>query len=296
MCFDWLHNFLADSPPLLLSSSPALLFSGDVSNLAPEDKRDWLETILRQEDGFGNSSSSSSSSSNNNNNNYANLGYLNDPDSGTAFAGTAAGTGIIGQAGHGLGLGLGPGLGMGLGSSSAPSFNPLATLVGPGGSVPAVPLGERSWREALLYLRTMFPGGGNYSGVGVELDDAETAIYWRITEMREKLAENTRRGATKLALAAESRERERARVEQQRKHGLEREADADVDVDAEPLVLHADVFDGTLDGLGGGGSGGGGGMVVETSISPVNIYASKLLDEADESEERGGEAGSEEWA
>ena len=66
-------------------------------------------------------------------------------------------------------------------------------------------LGEQTWREALLYLRTMFPGAGNYSGVGLELDDAETAMFWRIADMRDMLAENSRRGAAK-ALAAKARE------------------------------------------------------------------------------------------
>jgi hypothetical protein len=76
-------------------------------------------------------------------------------------------------------------------------------------------LGEQSWREALLYLRTMFPGAGNYSGVGLELDDAETAMFWRIADMRDMLAENSRRGAAK-ALSARTREMERSGAVQDR--------------------------------------------------------------------------------
>lgn len=67
-------------------------------------------------------------------------------------------------------------------------------------------MGEKSWREALMYLRTMFPGGGNYSGVGVELDDADTAMYWRIADMRDNLVDNTKRNSAKM-LAAIDRKR-----------------------------------------------------------------------------------------
>ena len=49
--------------------------------------------------------------------------------------------------------------------------------------------GAKDWRNALLYLRTMYPGAGNYSGVGVELDSAESGLYKRIVEMRTVLGE-----------------------------------------------------------------------------------------------------------
>ena len=53
--------------------------------------------------------------------------------------------------------------------------------------------GAKSWRNALLYLRTMHPGAGNYSGVGVPLDAAESQLYKRIVDMRSLLAEVVRR-------------------------------------------------------------------------------------------------------
>ena len=51
----------------------------------------------------------------------------------------------------------------------------------------------QTWRQTLIQLRTMFPGGGNYSGVGVPLDPHETmtgfgegnGMYARLLEMRE---------------------------------------------------------------------------------------------------------------
>lgn len=50
----------------------------------------------------------------------------------------------------------------------------------------------QTWRQTLIQLRTMFPGGGNYSGVGVPLDPHEALggsgdgnhMYARLLEMR----------------------------------------------------------------------------------------------------------------
>ena len=54
-------------------------------------------------------------------------------------------------------------------------------------------LESHTWRQTLIQLRTMFPGGGNYSGVGVPLDMHDNtgtandgnSIYTRLLEMRE---------------------------------------------------------------------------------------------------------------
>lgn len=54
----------------------------------------------------------------------------------------------------------------------------------------------QTWRQTLIQLRTMFPGGGNYSGVGVPLDIHDSmgapgdgnSMYTRLLEMRENQA------------------------------------------------------------------------------------------------------------
>jgi len=58
--------------------------------------------------------------------------------------------------------------------------------------------GAKDWRSALLSLRTMFPGAGNYSGVGVELDSAESGMYLRVKDMRSTLDEVMGRQAAKF--------------------------------------------------------------------------------------------------
>ena len=63
--------------------------------------------------------------------------------------------------------------------------------------------GAKSWRNALLHLRTMFPGAGNYSGVGVELDAAESGLYRRIVDMRETLNDVVVRQSTKVEIKLE---------------------------------------------------------------------------------------------
>ena len=125
--------FQADMATKMFLGVINFLFTGDASNLAPEDRHNWLETVLRSQ---------------------------NNGDLGADLSQTL----------------------------------PTSETV----------MGEKSWREALLYLRTVFPGAGNYSGVGAELDDAETAMYWRIAEMRENLTDNTKRSANKLLLARRS--------------------------------------------------------------------------------------------
>ena len=48
--------------------------------------------------------------------------------------------------------------------------------------------GGVSWREALLRLRTMFPGAGNFSGFGLGNDSAQdVALFNRLLKMREDL-------------------------------------------------------------------------------------------------------------
>lgn len=48
--------------------------------------------------------------------------------------------------------------------------------------------GGVSWREALLKLRTMFPGAGNFSGFGVAIEeDTDTAFFQRLLQMRKDL-------------------------------------------------------------------------------------------------------------
>lgn len=48
--------------------------------------------------------------------------------------------------------------------------------------------GGVSWREALLKLRTMFPGAGNFSGFGVAIEDTtDTAFFQRLLKMRKEL-------------------------------------------------------------------------------------------------------------
>ena len=58
--------------------------------------------------------------------------------------------------------------------------------------------GAKDWRAALLTLRTMYPGAGNYSGVGVELDASESQLYQRIVNMRETLGHVVHRQASKF--------------------------------------------------------------------------------------------------
>ncbi len=58
--------------------------------------------------------------------------------------------------------------------------------------------GAKDWRKALVELRTMFPGAGNYSGVGVELDSAESNVFLRIKEMRKTLDDVLLRQAGKF--------------------------------------------------------------------------------------------------
>lgn len=48
--------------------------------------------------------------------------------------------------------------------------------------------GGLSWREALLKLRTMFPGAGNFSGFGVAIEETqETAFFQRLLKSRTEL-------------------------------------------------------------------------------------------------------------
>ena len=70
--------------------------------------------------------------------------------------------------------------------------------------------GAKSWRNALLHLRTMFPGAGNYSGVGVELDAAESALYSRIVDMRNTLNDVVTRQSTKVEIKLEQSRRRAA--------------------------------------------------------------------------------------
>ena len=50
-------------------------------------------------------------------------------------------------------------------------------------------LRDVTWRNTLLGLRSMFPGAGNYSGVGSGLDGGALGIYSRIRGMREHVAD-----------------------------------------------------------------------------------------------------------
>ena len=43
---------------------------------------------------------------------------------------------------------------------------------------------NRTWRSTLLSLRAMFPGAGNYSGVGVPLDKEDSGMNMRLLDMR----------------------------------------------------------------------------------------------------------------
>lgn len=48
--------------------------------------------------------------------------------------------------------------------------------------------GGISWREALLQLRTMFPGAGNFSGFGVGIElEHDTHLFQRLLKMRKDL-------------------------------------------------------------------------------------------------------------
>ncbi len=80
-------------------------------------------------------------------------------------------------------LGTGPAA-----TAAAKSVAAAAELIG----------GAKSWRNALLYLRTMYPGAGNYSGVGVELDSAESGLYTRIVEMRSVLGDVVKQQTAKF--------------------------------------------------------------------------------------------------
>lgn len=133
-------------------------------------------------------------------------------------------------------------------------------------------LGEQTWREALLYLRTMFPGAGNYSGVGLELDDAETAMFWRIADMRDMLAENSRRGAAK-ALAAKAREMGRTGGDRDR-----------VEASALSASLRASLGAPSDDFAAAAGAAAG-----VAASEAINVYATRVLpapaDDEDEDEE-----------
>jgi hypothetical protein len=55
-------------------------------------------------------------------------------------------------------------------------------------------MGDFSWRTAVMYLRALHPNGGNLSGVGAPLDqDSRTGMYTRILDMRESLVGVMRR-------------------------------------------------------------------------------------------------------
>ena len=43
---------------------------------------------------------------------------------------------------------------------------------------------KKTWRSTLLSLRAMFPGAGNYSGVGVPLDKEDSGMNMRLLDMR----------------------------------------------------------------------------------------------------------------
>ena len=175
------------------------LLTGDASNLAPEDRHDWLTSILT--------------------NQQQQPQQLQQPSEGTNF------------------------------SQAIPTGETV--------------LGEKSWREALVYLRTMFPGAGNYSGVGTELDDAETAMYWRIAEMRDNLNENTQRFASKLLQARTVAARKRMGSTQ-----------------PAPSMTEED--------FGGGGLEDAAlGLV---PVAPVNVYASNLRPVQEGVEEQAEEA------
>jgi len=45
----------------------------------------------------------------------------------------------------------------------------------------------RTWRDTLMGLRTLYPGAGNYSGVGKELDSTNNGIFVRIIEMKDAM-------------------------------------------------------------------------------------------------------------
>lgn len=47
---------------------------------------------------------------------------------------------------------------------------------------------SRTWRSTLMSLKTMFPGAGNYSGIGVPLEsETKTRLYTRILDMRSSM-------------------------------------------------------------------------------------------------------------
>ena len=143
-------------------------------------------------------------------------------------------------------------------------------------------LGEQTWREALLYLRTMYPGAGNYSGVGLELDDAETAMFWRIADMREMLAENSRRGAAK-ALAAKARELSRTGGDRDR-----------IEAGALSASLRASLGAPSDDFAAAAGTGAGAASAASAAPEAINLYATRVLpssaDEEDEDVDKEGGA------
>ena len=143
-------------------------------------------------------------------------------------------------------------------------------------------LGEQTWREALLYLRTMYPGAGNYSGVGLELDDAETAMFWRIADMREMLAENSRRGAAK-ALAAKARELSRTGGDRDR-----------IEAGALSASLRASLGAPSDDFAAAAGAGAAAASAAPAAPEAINLYATRVLpssaDEEDEDEDNEGGA------
>ena len=152
-------------------------------------------------------------------------------------------------------LGTGTGTGAGAGAGAGAEMEAEKAV-----------LGERSWREALVYLRTMFPGAGNYSGVGLELDDSDTAICWRIADMRYNLSDNLRRGANK-ALAARGKKKDRDHVGGMKVTG--KTVGDDALADNEPLGPDDIQARATF-----------------PSVEPINIYASRLAaDPVEEDEE-----------
>jgi hypothetical protein len=111
-------------------------------------------------------------------------------------------------------------------------------------------------------------------GERLELDDAETAMFWRIADMRDMLAENSRRGAAK-ALAAKAREMGRTGGDRDR-----------VEASALSASLRASLGAPSDDFAAAAAAGAAAAVAAPEAI---NVYATRVLpapaDDEDEDEE-----------
>eukprot|EP00981_Chlorochromonas_danica_P007758 scaffold1881_cov181-Ochromonas_danica.AAC.13 len=129
------------------------LETGDITNLPDEDRRMWAQHLLDKVRQQQQQQDSSNSNNNSNNNNMTNPA-TNDDSSGSVPVAV---------------------------TSSKPLQDILST-------VDRQMSGMATWQEALLTLRAMFPGAGNFSGLGRPLTPEKDVLFaQRIIQMQEDI-------------------------------------------------------------------------------------------------------------